>query len=283
MISLLLALMTAEPQIREAPVPPVCAGPTFVSWRACAEAAQEGTPAYVLAMINLGTEAYLAGDMASALDYYDKGETEGFSTTSDVVLHTFRADTRRYAGRMDEARADARLAWGFLDGRPPTGTPDNLNQPIPTEMRGAILSIILPMLKDDDAAAFQRARDQYMALPATDWQTLSQRAGVLTELGEHEAAVAASKAALDLKPQDGLTQNNHCYALVEAGRAAEALPYCERAVAALPEIAPVRHSVATVLAKLGRCADAEAQLVIARRLEPANSRYRETAVCTPKG
>lgn len=283
MISLLLALLTAEPQVRDAPVPPVCAGPTFVSWRACAEAAPEGTPAYVLAMMNLGTEAYLQGDIAAALDYYDKGETEGFSTTSDVVLHTFRAGARHYAGRMDEARADARIAWGFLDGRPPPNTPQNLNLPINPEMRAGILSIILPILKDDEAATFQRARDQYLALPATDWITLSQRAGVLTELGEHEAAVAASKAALDLKPQDGLTQNNHCYALVEAGRAAEALPYCERAVAALPESAPVRHSLATVLAKLGRCSDAEAQLVIARRLEPANSLYRETAVCTPKG
>ncbi|MDQ8029323.1 MAG: hypothetical protein REJ23_11395 [Brevundimonas sp.] len=281
-ISLLLALMTGAPQAQEAPPPPACIGATFVSWQACAEAAQEGTPAYMLAMLNLGTEAYLRGDIASALDYYDKGQLEGFSTTSDVVLHTFRADARRYAGRMDEARADARLAWGFLDGRPPPGTPDNLNRPIPAEMRGAILGIILPMLRDDDAAAFQRARDQYLALPATDWQTLSQRAGVLTELGEHEAAVAASKAALDLRPQDGLTQNNHCYALVEAGRASEALPYCERAVTALPEAAPVRHSLATVLAKLGRCADAEAQLVIARRLEPAHSLYREAAVCTPK-
>lgn len=263
-------------------MPPVCIGATFVSWEACAEAAEEDSPAYALAMINLGTEAYLDGDPAKALDYYDKADIDGLSMTSDVTFHTFRADARRYGGRMEEARADASIAWGFLDGRPPANTPTTLVTPISNEMRGAILSLILPIMKDGDPEAFRRARDQYLSLPATDWLTLSQKAGVLTSLGEHDAALASSKAALDLRPQDPLTQNNHCYALVEAGRAAEALPYCERAVAGLPELAPVRHSLATVLAELGRCADAEAQMAIARRLEPGGSLYREPLTCTPK-
>jgi tetratricopeptide (TPR) repeat protein len=284
MLSLMLALMTATPatQAQDAPVPPACAGPTFVSWQACAEAAQPGSPAYVLAMMNLGTDAYLRGDLGAALDFYDKADRDGFSMTSDVTFHTFRADARRYGGRLEEARADARIAWGFLEGRPPANTPPNLILPINTEMRGAILSIILPIMKDDDPEAFRHARDQYLTLPASDWVALSRRAGVLTSLGENEAAVAASKAALDLRPADPLSKNNHCYALVEAGRADEALPYCEGAVAGLPELAPVRHSLATVLARLGRCADAEAQLAVARRLEPGSSLYREALTCTPK-
>lgn len=282
MLSLLFALMTSPAQAQEPP-PPACIGATFVSWQACAEAAREGTAAWSLAMINLGTEAYLNGDLAAALVHYDKARLDGQEMTSDVLFHTFRADTLRYAGRMDEARADARIAWGFLDGRPPAELPADLARPVDNELRGPILSILLPIMKEDDAGAFRRARDQYLALPATDWVTLSQRSGVLTSLGEHEGAVTASKAALDLRPQDPLSQNNHCYALAEAGRAAEALPYCESAVAGLPELAPVRHSLATVLAKLGRCADAEAQLVIARRMEPGSSLYREQLTCTPKG
>lgn len=283
MIALTFALMLAgAPQVREAPVPPACVGATFVSWQACAAAAREGTPAYSLAMINIGTEAYVQGDMAGALDAYDKADTPGQNVVSDVVLHAFRGDARRYGGRMEEARADAVIAWGYLDNRPPPGTEAQDLRPLDDGLRSMILSLILPILKDGDPGDFQRARAMYLALPAEDWLALSQRAGTLTSLGEHEAAVLASKGALELRPTDPLTQNNHCYALVEAGRAAEGVTYCESAVAGLPELAPVRHSYATALAALGRCADAETQMAEARRLEQGGSLYREPLTCTAK-
>ncbi len=284
MIALALALMlSATPQVRDAPVPPACIGATFVSWEACAEAAQEGTPTYSLAMINLGTEAYSRGDLTGALRFYDKAEIPGQAMTSDVVFHTLRGDARRYGGRMEEARADAAIAWGFLDGRPPPDTPADALGPFNDDLRALILSILLPILQDGDPGAFQKARAMYLALPATDWEALSRRAGALSEVGEYEAAVAASKGALDLQPTDPLTQNNHCYALVAAGRAAEGVTYCERAVAGRPEVAPMRHSYAAALAALGRCADAEAQMAEARRLDPAAALYREPLTCTPKG
>lgn len=282
MIALIASLiLSVTPQDMEAPIPPACIGQTFVSWTACAQAATEGTPAYGLAMINLGTEAYVQGNLSGALDYYDKGELPGQSMTSDVMFHTFRGDARRYGGRMAEAQADANIVWGFLSGRPPAGTPAELIQPLDDSMRTMVLSIILPILKDGDPQAFRLARAMYMALPAEDWLALSQRAGTLSSLGEHEAAVAASKKALDLQPMDPLTQNNHCYTLATAGRAAEGISYCESAVSALPEIAPVRQSYATALAALGRCDDAEVQILEARRLEPGGALYREPINCLP--
>ncbi len=283
MISLLLTLLTAAPQVQEGPMPPACVGPTFAGWQACADAAREGTPAYSLAMINLGTEAYMRGDLTEALRFYDKAEIPGHAMTSDIVFHTFRADARRYGGRVEDARADAAIAWGFLDGRPPADTPAYALMPVNDELRALILSILLPILKDSDPTAFQKARVMYLAVPAIGWEALSRRAGTLTELGDYEAAVAASKGALDLQPADPLTQNNHCYTLVEAGRAAEGVTYCERAVAGRPELAPVRHSYAAALAALGRCEDAEAQLAEARRLDPGRALYREPLACTPKG
>jgi len=283
MISLAIALMlSAAPQAHEAPVPPACVGATFVSWGACAEAAAEGTPAYSLAMINLGTEAYLEGDLAKALLYYDKSELPGQTMTSDVIFHTFRGDARRYGGRMGEAQADARIAWGFLSGHPPEGTPAEARQPLDDGLRTMILSVILPILKDDPDI-FARAKTMYLALPAEDWTSLSQRAAVLSSLGEHHGAVAASKRALDLQPNDPMSQNNHCYTLTEAGQAGQGVAYCERAVTAAPEIAPVRHSYATALAALGRCEEAEAEMAEARRLEPSAALYREPVTCTPGG
>ena len=280
MITLIASLMlSVPPQVVEAPVPPACIGETFVSWSACAQAAAEGTPVYSLAMMNLGTEAYVQGNLPGALNYYDKSELPGHSITSDAVFHAFRGDARRYGGRMTEAQADAIIAWGFLSGKPPAGTPAEMVQPLDDSLRTMVLSIILPILKDGDPQAFALARAMYMALPAEDWLALSQRAGTLASLGEYEAAVGASKRALDLQPNDPLTQNNHCYTLATAGRAAEGLAYCESAVAALPEMAPVRQSYATALAALGRCADAEIQILEARRLEPAGALYREPLNC----
>ncbi|MFN3558241.1 MAG: tetratricopeptide repeat protein [Brevundimonas sp.] len=281
MISLLLALLTAAPQAQAAPVPPVCVGETFVSWEACAEAAEEGTPAHAFAMINLGSQAYMQGDRAGALRFYDKAG-ESRQVTSDVIFHAFRGDTYRYAGRMDEARADAQIAWGYLNGRLPEGVSPADARPVDDNVRFTVLATILPIFKDSDPA-FGEARDLFVALPTSDWMTLSQRANTLTQLGEHAAAVADSKRAVDLQPAEPMLQNNHCYTLVEAGRAGEGLPYCERAIALVPEVAPVRHSYAAALAALGQCAAADRQLAEARRIEPEATLYREALACTPKG
>jgi tetratricopeptide (TPR) repeat protein len=280
MISLLLALLITEPQVQEAPVPPACTGATFVSWEACAEAAEEDTPAYAFAMINLGTQAYVRGDRAEALRFYDKAGTNQ-QVSSDIIFHAFRSDTYRYAGRMDEARADAGVAWDYLNGRLPAGTLPADARPIDDEVRFIVLASILPTLKDRDPT-FTAARDMFIALPANDWVSLTQRANTLSLLGEHAAAVADSKRAVDLQPGEPMLQNNHCYTLVEAGRAVEGLPYCERAAALAPDQPPVRHSYAAALASLGRCADAEAQLAHARRLDPSAALYREPLTCTPK-
>lgn len=282
MLTLLLALMLDGPgRMQELPVPPVCIGPTFVSWQACADAAQPGSPAYSLAMINLGTEAYMRGDQCAAVDYYDRGELPGHEVTSDVWFHTFRGDARRYVGRAEEASVDARIAWNYLLGQPPAGTPRENLRGLTEEEQAFILSLLLPILKEDDPEVLRRARTMYLALPATDWTLLSLKAGALTSLGEHDAAISASEAALNLRPDHPLSQNNHCYVLAEAGRAADAMPYCERALAALPAEGSVRHSYATALAGIGDCEAAEREMEEARRLQPASAASAKPLACTP--
>lgn len=282
-LALLMALAATPQETKEYPVPPACVGETFAGWQACADAAEEDSPVYTLAMINLGTEAYMRGDMAAALRFYDKAEGPERLVASDVFFHAFRGDTYRHAGRMEAARADAAAAWRQLSGQVPDGIEPRDLRPIDDEVRYAVLSIILPILKDGDAADFAEARALYLSLPADGWLAYAQRANVLSLLGEHSAALADSKRVLELRPDDPMAMNNHCYALLEAGQAAEGLPLCERAVALLPEIAPVRHSYAAALAAAGRCADAERQLAEARRLDPSSALYREAIACTAKG
>jgi tetratricopeptide (TPR) repeat protein len=282
-LALLLALSGAPQQAKEAPVPPACVGQTFAGWQACADAAEEDSPAYRLAMINLGTEAYLQNDYATALRFYDKADAPGEEVVSDVLFHSFRADTYRHAGRDADAAEDARTAWLYLDGRPPAGTDPRDLRPVDDSVRFIVLSLILPILKDADPAEFGQARDAYLALPAEDWQSLTTRANALSLIGEHSAAVADSKKAVELQPDDPMLMNNHCYTLVEAGQAAQGLTWCERAAAALPESPHVRHSYAAALAGVGRCADSERQLAEARRLDPSSALYREPIACRAKG
>jgi len=282
-LAFVLALTVGSPQVQEVPTPPACRGAfETIDWQACAEASGQGTPGYSLAMINLGTQAYLQGDYSSALRYYDKAETPGHTLFSDVIFHTFRGDSYQHAGRETEARADARLAWLMLIGDPSMAGDPRDRRPIDDELRFFVLIRILPILKDGSAETFEAARAMFVALPVEGWESLSNRAGTLEQIGEYDAAVIDSKRAVDLQPDDAGSLNNHCYILSQAGRAEQSLPYCERAVALAPEIAPIRHSYAATLAALGQCVQAERQLAEARRLDPGAALYGEPLSCRPK-
>ncbi len=282
-LAFVLALAAGPPQVQEAPPPPACRGAfETIDWQACADAAGQGTPGYGLAMINLGTQAYIEGDYAAALRFYDKAVLPGQAIASDVVFHTFRADTYQHAGREAEALADARLAWMMLidDPSAPGDPQDRL--PVDDELRFEVLLRILPILKTGDPASFEPARAMFIGLPADSPESLANRAGVLEQLGEYDAALVDSKRAVDLQPDGPGPLNNHCYTLIQAGQAEAGLPFCERAVALAPGIAPIRHSYAAALAAMGRCGDAERQLAEARRLDPSGALYREPLPCTPK-
>ncbi|MDP3802199.1 hypothetical protein [Brevundimonas sp.] len=282
-LAFVLALASGSPQAQEVPAPPACRGAfETIDWQACADASGQGTPGYALAMINLGTRAYVEGDYASALRFYDKAEQAGQRIQSDVIFHTFRGDTYRHAGREAEALADARLAWLMLIDDPSVAGDPRDRRPIDDALRFFVLVRILATLKTGDAAMFESARAMFIALPVEGADALSNRAGALEQLGEFDAALVDSKRAVDMQPDDPGPLNNHCYILIRAGQAEQGLPYCERAVALAPEIAPIRHSYASALAAMGRCADGRRQLAEARRLDPGSALYREPMACTQK-
>lgn len=286
-IMLALALVGAQAETAAAPdpapseVPAACQPDAAgqVDMQACADAAPEGSMPRALALINLASRAYLEGDYPEALRLYDAAIPPGQAVSSDVVFHTFRADTYAHVGRDEAARADAAFAWRILNGEvSPSGDPAD-DMPITDQLRFEVLIRVLPILQDGDPEMFARAKAVMLALPATDGVALTNRAGMLNGLGEHEAAVADSRRALALLPTELGVLNNHCFVLAEAGLGAEGLPQCQAAVAAAPDVAGVRHSYATALAALGRCPDAERELAEARRLDPSSAEYAKPLAC----
>jgi Flp pilus assembly protein TadD len=138
---------------------------------------------------------------------------------------------------------------------------------------------ILPVLQAGDLQRFETALQAFRALPAMGWESYANRAAVLQEIGDVAGALDMSGRALAMAPDDPGVLNNHCYILLQAGRAGEALPFCERAVRAVPSVAAARHSLAEVFAALGRCAEAERELAEARRLDPVTVDYQRPLSC----
>ena len=277
MIALAFALaLIAAPQ----EIPAVCDPAPGVApdWAACADALPEGSPEQRLARQNQATEAYLNRDYGAAEQLYDAAAA-GDVLFSDVFLHAFRADTYRQVGRDKEATADARMAWLILSGDPAHEAQRQL-APVDEEGRRFLLSLVLPILKTGRDPAFEPAFAAFRALPVKDADGYGSLALVLEQLGDFDGALEASLVAVKAAPADPGYLNNHCYILVRAGRPAEGLPFCEKAVQGAPDVGAVRHSLAAALAGAGRCDEAEAALAEARRLEPATVLYQQPIACT---
>lgn len=255
------------------------------SWRACYAASDEGSLIRVLAALNVASEAYLERDYAEAVRLFDEVDVilDGEDLWPDPWLDAFRADAYQHVGRDKDALERAASSWTALRDEAAAGAAlaESGLEPLSDEDTGNVLTLILPVLKKGGHPAFAPALAAFRALPVTGWADQARRAGVLEQLGDFDGALAASNEALKAQPGDPGLENNHCYILTRAGRPAEALPFCERAVAGLPEAAYARHSLAATLAGLGRCEDSAAELAEAARLDPSSALYRQPIACTP--
>jgi tetratricopeptide (TPR) repeat protein len=272
--TLALALMGTPQEVPAVCNPALDATP---DWAACAEALPEGSAEQRLARLNQATEAYLARDYGAAERLYDAVAGHD-AAWSDVFLHAFRADTYQQVGRDKAATADARLAWRILSDDPAYEV-QRQRASVNEDGRRFLLSLLLPILKKGRDPAFEEAFAAYRALPVKDAEGYGNLALVLEQLGDFAGALEASLVAVKAAPTNAGYLNNHCYILVRAGRPAEGLPFCEKAVQGEPEVAAIRHSLAAALAGAGRCAEAEAALVEARRLDPATVLYQQPIGC----
>jgi tetratricopeptide (TPR) repeat protein len=271
---------SAFAQHNEAP-PDACRYTDVPNWQACYDATAPQSDWRMLAAINLGSQAYLRGDYAAAVAFYDEGRPPAPAVIySDVSFHAFRASAYNHVGRTADALADASIALRMLHHDPtsPTSPSDYFPTTIPAQ---AVYELILPVLKNGDGARFHGALDEYLALPASDWQDYANRAAILEEAGEYQLALEQSTHVLAMAPGEAGVQNNHCAILYDLHRYAEALPFCQEAVRIDPSIAASRDSIADLYAALGRCSDAEREHAESQRLDPTNADYRGSVNCTP--
>jgi tetratricopeptide (TPR) repeat protein len=266
-----------------ADAPPECRidTPSIPAFQACAAAAAPGSPERGLALINLGSDAFARGDYAAAVRYYDEAAPPaGQQIFSDPVFHAFRGASYFHVGRDHEALADARTAVAMLKGDAPPEV-SGLYDPKRVSMENVYLAI-LPILHRAHAPELADALAAYRALPARDWMSLANRAAIFQQMGDLDGAIALSAQVIAMAPEHPAVLNNHCFILSEAGRAREALPFCQRAVDAAPNVAAARHSYAAALAAVGDCIGSARELGEARRLDPTARVYQQRIACTAR-
>ncbi|MHA6287591.1 tetratricopeptide repeat protein [Maricaulis sp. CAU 1757] len=104
---------------------------------------------------------------------------------------------------------------------------------------------------------------------APDWDgAWINRSSALLDAGMTGAAVADARRAVELDPTSGSSLNMLCWTLIKDNRPETALPLCEQAVAAEPEIGAIVHSQAAALEALGRVEEALALYERAFELSP---------------
>ncbi len=83
-----------------------------------------------------------------------------------------------------------------------------------------------------------------------------------------ENGVEDAREAVALAPDDAGALNALCWALVQAGRAADGLDICDAAVEADPESGAIVHSRAAALEQVGRLDEAAQLYTRAHELAP---------------
>ena len=106
----------------------------------------------------------------------------------------------------------------------------------------------------------RQAYERLLTLQPNDAVVLNNFANVLLQLGDAKAAVQAAEKAVKLNPGQVISIDTLAWALHRAGQHERALTLLRDARSRAPEISELRFHLASVLAALGRRAEARSEV-----------------------
>lgn len=172
-------------------------------WKPCFDAAEPQSLPWLLSVINLGTAAIWEDDFETAAYYYRLTISDERTYDSDVILHANRGMVFHRTGDLDLAKRDVEIAWTYVkNGEYGIG-----DQELELEGRFYVLSLILQPMQETGAEGFGDALAFYKAIETEDVLDRANRAAVLSNVGDIEAAILESAAVIELGLDDSGVYN----------------------------------------------------------------------------
>lgn len=218
-------------------------------------------------------------------------ESTDLEPAEEAIIHTRLGGAYLFADRYEEALQAFNLAYAIAEtqgavfdntfvrrnrgiARLATGDPDGALSDLEYAVAGLSGDIMTQLNLGRAYSALGREAEAVVAFEAATrlepewaggWVNLSAS---FLELGMTDQAVDHARRAVELSPESGFTLNMLCWALIVDEQFETALPLCDQAVAAEPEVGAIVHSRAAALEGVGRMNEARDAFARAHELEP---------------
>lgn len=206
--------------------------------------------------------------------YSETGATREAFTTLDQLI----------ARDPNNVRALHWRAWLNLDAKNYAAAEHDLAAALalsPNDTKLILTRAELYEREEKRADAIKVLSEAIPALGETDRaDALFQRAGLYAVLGNYPAAVADYTAVLAARPGDPLALGNRCWVRLQQNELQSARADCEAAHRLAPDQPFILHSLAAVLEKLGKYAEAAGYYREAALRDPSNIAFMYDALRT---
>lgn len=246
-----------------------------IDYEACFAVSEPNSVLWLLAAINLGSEAFWSDDVSKAAYYYDLSSPPDLKTYSDIILHANRASVFRRVGRLDDSLVDAAKAFELLR----ENKFDDFGTPLDEDAKGYVLALVVQTFFDAGADELEETLAMFLGLTGGVYSDDATKAAILIGVERYDEALVLSERLVVNAPEDTMILNNHCYMLTNIGRAADGLVFCQKAVELDPQHASFLHSLAVTYAALGQCETALEAFEKGRAREPSLAAFQEPLSC----
>jgi len=240
----------------------------------------------------MGHTALQSGDTATAIDFLETClDSEEIDPDVEAVIHSSLGAAYIFEDRFPEALNALNMAFAIAEtrqveisnpivwrnrgiARAQTGSPEAALEDLMVAISIDPNDVLSHLNLGGVYQELERPADVVVAFDRVvrlepEWTGgWLNRSGALLDMGMTEAAVDDARRAVELDPTNGSSLNMLCWTLIQDGRAATALPLCEQAVAAEPDIGAIVHSHASALEAVGRLDEARALFARAHDLSP---------------